>query len=515
MDESVRTSSRTGDVSELYKLIQSDGNVLRRFNEVEFMETPLHVAADEGCIRFAMEMMKLKPSFARKLNQQGLSPIHLALEKGHNEMVLRFLQMDKDLVRVTGKNGETPLHYICKAGNHDSLLETFLKACPDCIRDVTTENRSALHIAAENKRLDVLQILIRMLKKKDYYREEVNRKDEDGNTALHIAARNNQTQMLKLLLSCKADKHATNQAGLTALAVAEQHNNRESIRILRGCFIEEVSNIKSEWEIQIAKYVAKASSIIFEDLDNISSDDRNALLVVLGLLLTGTYQATLSPPGGVWQGDNTEWSKKSYDQKALGKSVLHQANFLIFYIPTYVVFMVTFFLTLALLQPFPHGFKKTIQVILAFFAVCFDQSISYMVPTEFAYKVIELFSLLLFVLTLVMHFTDRVSKPSVAILECWLTPSNLFDFVKRIPPDSDTKLLRLAIDGCWLFFFVKDDFWEGTIIVIGYCSFYIMATVSWEAPPSMVACPLLVLGCWFLLYLCRFCFKVCCQLCST
>ncbi|MBA0754432.1 hypothetical protein Gogos_020599, partial [Gossypium gossypioides] len=71
---------------ELYQLIQRDGNVLRRFDEVEFIETPLHVAADEG-----------------KLNQQGLSPIHLALEKGHNEMVLRFLQMDKDLVRVTGK----------------------------------------------------------------------------------------------------------------------------------------------------------------------------------------------------------------------------------------------------------------------------------------------------------------------------------------------------------------------------------------------------------------------------
>ncbi|XP_052876539.1 ankyrin repeat-containing protein BDA1-like isoform X1 [Gossypium arboreum] len=261
MDQSFRTISRRGDVSELYRLIQRDGNVLRRFDEVEFIETPLLVAADEGCIGFAMEMMKLKPSFARKLSQQGVSPIHLSLEKGHKEMVLRFLQMDKDFVRVTEKNGETPLHYICKVGNHDSLLETFLKACPDCIRDVTTENRSALHIAAENKRLDVLQILIRMLKK-DYYREEVNRKDEDGNTALHIAARNNQTQMLKLLLSSKADKHATNQSDLTALGVAEQHNNRESIRILRGRFIPGVSNIKSKWEKQIAKVSKQSVAIL-------------------------------------------------------------------------------------------------------------------------------------------------------------------------------------------------------------------------------------------------------------
>ncbi|KAB2010594.1 hypothetical protein ES319_D10G250100v1 [Gossypium barbadense] len=326
MDQSFRTISRTEDFSELYKLIQSDGNVLRSFDEVEFIETPLHVAANEG-----------------KLNQQGLKPIHLALEKGHKEMVLRFLQMDKDLVRVTGKNGETPLHYIIKVGNHDSLLETFLKACPDCIRDVTTENRSALHIAAEKKRLDVLQILIRMLKKKDYYQEEVNRKDEDGNTALHIAARNNQTVMLKLLLSSKADKHATNQSDLTALGVAEQHNNRKSIRILHGCFIPGVADIKSKWEKQIVKYTAKASS----------GDD------------------TSSP----------------------GKSVLDRTDFLLFYIPTYVVFMVTFFLILALLKPFPHGLKKTIQVLLAYFAICFDQSISFIAPTDFAFKVIwEYFS---------------------------------------------------------------------------------------------------------------------------
>ncbi|KAG8480410.1 hypothetical protein CXB51_025080 [Gossypium anomalum] len=162
-------------------------------------------------------------------------------------------------------------------------------ACPDCIRDVTTENRSALHIAAETKRLDVLQILIRMLKKKDYYQEEI----------------------LKLLLSSKADNHATNQSDLTALDVTEQHNYRESISILRGNVIPGVSNIKSKWKKQIVKHVGKASSIVFEDLDNITSDKRNALLVVLGLLLTGTYQATLSPPGGVWQGDSKSWPKRS------------------------------------------------------------------------------------------------------------------------------------------------------------------------------------------------------------
>ncbi|KAK8577200.1 hypothetical protein V6N13_122192 [Hibiscus sabdariffa] len=305
MDQSLRTAARSGNVSDLYALIQRNGNVLRRLDMVEFIHTPLHIAAEEGCTRFAMEMMNLKPSFARKLNHQGLSPIHLALEKGHTELVLRLMEIDKELVRVKGKNGETPLHYISKVGNHDDLLDKFLEACSDCIRDVTTQNHTALHIALENRRPDVLQVLIKMLKKKDYCEEVVNRKDEDGNTALHLAASNNQPQMLKLLLNCKADKHATNQAGSTALDVAQQHNYRESITALRGCFIPVVSNFKPKLKKQIVSYVTKASSLIFRDIDNISGDDRNALLVILGLLLTATFQATLSPPGGVWQDGNT------------------------------------------------------------------------------------------------------------------------------------------------------------------------------------------------------------------
>ncbi|XP_052874571.1 ankyrin repeat-containing protein BDA1-like [Gossypium arboreum] len=346
MDESLRTAARTGNVSDLYSLIQRNGNVLRSFDEVEFMETPLHVAAEEGCIGFAMEMMNLKPSFARKLNQQGLSPIHIAVKKGHKEMVLRFLEIDKDLVRVKGKKGKTPLHLISKVGNPDGLVDRFLKVCPQSIKNVTTRNRTALHIAAEKNRLDAFQVLIRTLKKKDYCQEVVNRKDEDGNTALHISAINNQPQLLKLLLECKADKHETNEAGFTALKalkVADQQNNIESISILRDC-CPGVSNFKYKLKKQIGKYVAKASLLIFDDVDNISSEDRSILLIILGvLLLKASFQVNLSPPGGVLQGENFSKSKGSYDANAPGKSVLGEVYFLRFFVPTYVVFMTAWY----------------------------------------------------------------------------------------------------------------------------------------------------------------------------
>ncbi|MBA0803576.1 hypothetical protein Gohar_013770 [Gossypium harknessii] len=92
---------------------------------------------------------------------------------------------------------------------------------------------------------------------------------------------------------------------LTALDVAQNHNGRESITVLRGCFIPRVSNFSLELE------------------NKLSSDDRNALLVILGLLLTATYQASLSLPGCVWQGDSSSNSivTKRIDERELPGSI--------------------------------------------------------------------------------------------------------------------------------------------------------------------------------------------------
>ena len=68
-----------------------------------------------------MEMMKLKPSFARKLDPYRWSPMHLALEKGNIEMVRRLLQVNSELVRVKGNKCITPLHYAAKRGAPRSI----------------------------------------------------------------------------------------------------------------------------------------------------------------------------------------------------------------------------------------------------------------------------------------------------------------------------------------------------------------------------------------------------------
>ncbi|WRX12800.1 protein of unknown function DUF3447 - like 10 [Theobroma cacao] len=77
-----------------------------------------------------MEMMNLKPSFARKLNKRGFSPLHLASQYAKKKMVDDLLSVDKDLVRVKGREGYTPLHCAAREGDVP-LLSKFLEECPN------------------------------------------------------------------------------------------------------------------------------------------------------------------------------------------------------------------------------------------------------------------------------------------------------------------------------------------------------------------------------------------------
>ena len=172
---------------------------MRRIDEAECVDTPLHIAATRGHTDFAMAIMHLKPSFARKLNHDSFSPSHLALQNDHRETMLRLLKVDKDLVRVKGKDGYTAFHYVVEKGNFE-LLTQFLKDCPECIEDLTIRHETALHIAAKRGNLEVLEMLARWLQRSHIYgkistNHLLNSKDSDGNTVLHIASYQTQPEV--------------------------------------------------------------------------------------------------------------------------------------------------------------------------------------------------------------------------------------------------------------------------------------------------------------------------------
>nr|POE50932.1 ankyrin repeat-containing protein bda1 [Quercus suber] len=173
-------------------------------DELPFINTPLHIAASYGNIPFALELMSLKPSFARKLDPNKFSPIHLTLQNEHTELVRWLLQLDGDLVRVKGRERLTPLHYIVESGEHIYLLDEFLVVCPNSITDVTMRNETTLHIALKNDKLEAFEFFMGWLAINSSETVEFNKrtiliwKDNESNTVLHILVSKNQNQASSL-----------------------------------------------------------------------------------------------------------------------------------------------------------------------------------------------------------------------------------------------------------------------------------------------------------------------------
>ncbi|KAK5833128.1 hypothetical protein PVK06_016940 [Gossypium arboreum] len=340
MDERLKRAAETGNIDALYSFIHHDANVFKRIDKMEFVDTPLHIAAVTGNNGFAMEMMNLKPSFARKLNQDGFSPIHLALLSGKPEMVIDFLSIDENLVRLKGREGFTVAHYAARDVNVH-LLSQFLDVCPDCIFDLTMRRQTALHIAAESKNFEAFKVMLEWIQKtfKDSRSTRIkilNLQDKDGNTVLHLAASNNQPEMIKLLVKCKeVDRKKINKLGFTAMDVLQREtlaDNRTSVKILK-------SNPH-----RFSKF-SNFNEILTDYFKEMKPETINALLVVFSLVLSMTYQAILSPPGGF--AEDGAASSNNKDSRE-GKSVMTSTNFILFYISNGVAFFISFVIMISL-----------------------------------------------------------------------------------------------------------------------------------------------------------------------
>ncbi|MBA0746433.1 hypothetical protein Gogos_008954 [Gossypium gossypioides] len=263
-----------------------------------------------------MEMMNLKPSFARKLNPDGLSSMHLAVANGKTELVLRLLQTDKDLVRVKGTEGKTPFHCVVTMGNSQSrLLVEVLEACPECIEDVTVRNETALHLALIKEQMKAFNILIGWLQRLQmcpdtsrsilaFEKKIVNWKDKDNNTVLHIAAKRGQDEALKLLLDSQLwlDVKAKNSEGLSALKIIE-NAERRSMDINMSGKDDDDDDPKIKQLKKKVNFFGRIKVLADRLKNTMSVDVISTMLVVMTLALTATYQSSLSPPGGVWQAE--------------------------------------------------------------------------------------------------------------------------------------------------------------------------------------------------------------------
>ncbi|CAA7023431.1 unnamed protein product [Microthlaspi erraticum] len=355
--ERLKKAAQDGDIEKLYALIAQDPDILEHFDKVSFCETPLHVAAENGKTHFAMEVMNLKPSLAMKLNVSGYSPLHLALQGKHVRMVRGFVAMDSSLVSIKGRGRITPLHHVARVGDSE-LLSEFLLACPSSIQDLTIKCETAVHVAVKNHQFEAFKILLGWIQR--VKREDIlDWKDEDGNTVYHNAASMNQTEVMKLL-GKTVKVNAKNLDGKTAAEILQTYKSPffpKASRFLRRA----KERLFCGPTMTLGSYLSKKPSLIEKrnsllGLSKIghgsqSSDSRSMILVVAILVVTATYQAGLSPPGGFWQESSPNVG--DWDSHVAGQMVMPFYIALYFYVLNGIAFFSSLYVIMILIVGLP------------------------------------------------------------------------------------------------------------------------------------------------------------------
>ncbi|XP_027355299.1 ankyrin repeat-containing protein BDA1-like [Abrus precatorius] len=416
-NDKLNAAALEGDINLLYTLIQEDPHILNHNDSTPFIDTPLHIASSCGHLHFVTEIMRLKPSYAWKLNQQGLAPIHLALLHGHNPVVLRFVDINKDLVRVKGREGITPIHLVSQVGYVD-LLVHFLLLCPDSIQDVNVRSETSLHIAVRNEQYEALQVLVGWLKindeksAMDFEETLLNWKDDVGNTILHVSVQTNNLQALQLLVETNIDFGAKNSENKTALDIAA---NEEIKSILERAGAKRDTPVTEHAPTFVHKLKSNITVLdriiilIFRIRRDLTEDQRNAFLIVAALVATAAYQSALSPPGGVYQANGGDSSIKfmaTAPRGNAGRSVMDGGDFLALSLLNTLAFLIS---TLVIFVLTPNGkMRKILFAPMFWFANCYLYSMSVISPNYASILVYYILLFLLNLLTLVVCFSFPV-----------------------------------------------------------------------------------------------------------
>ncbi|XP_042488775.1 protein ACCELERATED CELL DEATH 6-like [Macadamia integrifolia] len=280
-------------------------------------KTPLHAAIFRSHRESIKVVLKLKPQLIRVADEEGTTPLHYASFKGDLDGAKELLNMDISAAYLSDKIGYFPIHIAAHMG-HIHIIQLFVELCPGS-RELLTElkKENALRVAVNRGNENVIRYILKTPK----LEKLLNEKQMEGNTPLHLATMAWLYKFVYILTSDgRVDLSLTNNDKLTALDIAETKASNEvstfekattlivlynagAPRAMNQHIIKELKQSKNHFQRRSAEYY---------------SDFIDSLLVVSSLVLTVTFAAGFTMPGG-FNGDSPNKGMATLLRKQLFK----------------------------------------------------------------------------------------------------------------------------------------------------------------------------------------------------
>ncbi|RWR85154.1 protein ACCELERATED CELL DEATH 6-like protein isoform X2 [Cinnamomum micranthum f. kanehirae] len=193
------------------------------------------------------------------------------------------------------KDGRSP--FLVAANNgHVGVIKELLRFCPDSVEVADKRGRNVLHVAVKSGRLEVMKYIL----KSDDLKELINEPDSEGNTPLHLAVIKRNVSVLNLLLKDKrVDTRAINNNGMTALEIAESDKEltMKFRKIVICTALIQAGALRGGRLLHTQANGAYAKIMTAPRIESYRAMSKT-ILVVAGLIITVTFAAAFSIPGG-------------------------------------------------------------------------------------------------------------------------------------------------------------------------------------------------------------------------
>ncbi|XP_047971935.1 ankyrin repeat-containing protein BDA1-like isoform X2 [Salvia hispanica] len=316
----------SGSVQLLSQILKENPQILQSSEISTAPENPLHAAALLGHLEFAKKLLSANPELSKSVSSSGSSALHLAAAKGDAEMVRELVAADSSMCGARDGEGRNPVHLAAIKGR-TAVLEELLKADPAAAAAISGGGESCLHLCVKYNRVEAMKAILQFLEGGDD--RLVNWKDQNGNTVLHLAVEKKQLEIVEYLIdNTRIENGARNAAGLTALDLLLQNPGDLRDLEIKQC-LEHQHSAASQSSKKSMKPSSSKLSANMQPKKHKHTDwlgrKRSAVMIVASLTATVAFQAGLSPPGGVWQGDfagNPNGTARADKAHKAGQSVM-------------------------------------------------------------------------------------------------------------------------------------------------------------------------------------------------